>query len=120
MNKYIKEQLAKTKVNLPDYDDNSTTLFIPKTDKSINNADLQVGHCYYLFLEDFIINEPANFTLSVNWNNGTKPSENKIYAQVTQTMGKMIKVVSRSAENNIPWTGWLPRKGVIILEELNV
>lgn len=66
MNKFIKEQLNKTKILLPNFDDNTTSLFIPRSNSQISSSDLEIGHCYLLYLEDYVVNEPAGFTLSSN------------------------------------------------------
>lgn len=92
MNKFIKEQLNKTKILLPKFDDNTTNIFIPKSNNIVSSSDLLLGHCYLLYLEDYIVHEPAGFSLSANWNNGTTPNENKVKAKVMQDMGKMVRL----------------------------
>jgi len=120
MNKFILEQLQKTKIVLPNYNDKTTQLLIRKSNGNTNSNDLEIGHCYSLYLEDYIIHEPDNFTLSTNWNNGTKPVENKVNAQVRQTMGKMVKIYTQGIESKSIWEGWVPRKAITIIGELNV
>ena len=120
MNKFILEELQKTKVNLPVYNNQTTELFIPKNNGLRSTVDITVGHDYAVYIEDYIINEPSNFTLSTNWNNGTKPPENKAYIRILQIMGKMVKVYCKGATTGIIWEGWIPRKGINIIDELKV
>ena len=120
MNKFILEELQKTKVNLPAYNNQTTELFIPKNNGLRSAVDIIVGHDYAVYIEDYIINEPSNFTLSANWNNGTKPPENKVYVRILQIMGKMVKVYCKGATAGIIWEGWIPRKGINIIDELKV
>jgi len=120
MNKFILEQLNKTSIIMPPYDNNTTELFIPKSGGTIQQSGaLMVGDKKVIFIEDYIINEPENFTLSTNWNNGTKPPENRLAVQVLQINGKMIKVISRGVNTQIIWEGWLPQKAIKVIEDIN-
>lgn len=110
MNKFVKQQLNKCRVVLPPYDDNTTHLHIPyqqlQPTTQFNSTDL-----FTISIKDYIINEPDNFTLSSNWNNGTKPPEHKMQVRMLETRGKMIKVSGNGITTNIYWEGWLPQKG---------
>lgn len=124
MNKLIKEQLLKCKVaNIPKFDDSTTKLVI---DKKVPEPEPQVNHYYIIEIEDYVINEPAGFTLSSNWNRGTKPTYKYYRVQITQAMGKMFKILGMGYdyENDCdfpqPWSGWIPRAGFHIKKEIDV
>lgn len=113
MNKFIKEQLKKCRIVLPDWDDNTTEMIIStKQQKSVIN---QSGNLH-ISIENYIINEPATFTLSSNWNGGTKPPENEMIIKIINQTGKMYKVSGTGISTNIYWEGWLPEKGFKIVK----
>ena len=115
MNRYIKEQLNKCKLaNIPDFAEDDLEIIIPK----YNNIDLLPNLYYNIKIEDYIINEPDNFTLSSNWNRGTKPPENLLSIRIEEIQGKMIKVDAIGKSTNKVWNGWLPRKAITILEKI--
>lgn len=66
MNKFIKEQLDKSKITLPEYDQDTTELFIRRHAGNALATDLLVGYKYLVYVEDYIVHEPENFTLSAN------------------------------------------------------
>lgn len=118
MKKLIKDQLQKCKVaSIPYFDENTTHLIIPKITAQ-EESECLPGHYYLIELEDYIVNEPSHYTLSSNWNKGTKPSEHRLKIDVIQLLGKMVQVNSIGDSNNIPWTGWLPLKSFKIIKEL--
>ena len=39
--------------------------------------------------------------------------------QVDQIIGKMIKVIATGHNDKKPWSGWLPKKSIHIIEELD-
>lgn len=115
MNKEIEKELNKCKIaKIPEYDDSTLEIVIPKH----NSLDILENHYYSIKIEDYIINEPDNFTLSSNWNNNTKPPEIFLNVKIEKIMGKMIKVDSIGRDTSKVWNGWLPRKAVEILEEI--
>lgn len=119
MNKFIKEELRKARVNVPPYDDNTTELIILKSNSRFGLVkDLEIGHWYSIFVEDYVVHPSENFTLADNWNKGTVPPENRLYAQVLAINGKMVYVNSVGAVTETPWGGWLPRKSFAVAEEL--
>lgn len=87
MNKIIKRELEKVRVELPDYDDNTTSIFIPKSVKN----DIVIGSNYLIKVKSYIINEPPGFTLSTNWNNGVTPKEQFLSGTLVNVMGKMYQ-----------------------------
>lgn len=119
MNKFIKQQLDKTKeCIIPPYSENDTEIFIPKKTIEDKPEGMIIGHFYRIKIADYIINEPDNFTLSSNWNHGTKPKENILNIELQKIMGKMIYVNSTTYYSGEMWEGWLPSKAVTVLEEI--
>ena len=124
MNSFIKEQLKKCKVaEVPNLEQAKEVLFIPKKEPE---KEPELNHYYIIELEDYVINEPEGFTLSANWNKGTKPTCSYYKVQVVQLLGKMVKVsgisydVINSTDLSDVWTGWLPRASFHIKKELCV
>lgn len=122
MNKFIKSELLRCQVDIPDFDDSTTHLVIYRQSKP--EYELVQGHFYIIELASYIINEPSNFTLSVNWNNGTKPAVQYNKVEVSQIMGKMIKLncvgydIDSGLDLNCVWSGWVPSKAIKIIKEL--
>ena len=115
MNNLIKDQLLKCKVaEIPQFNDSTTVINLCK----LNPLKPVLGGFYSVQIENYIINQPPNFTLSQNWNNGTKPPELFLNVEVKQIMGNMIRVNCVGQETNIPWEGWLPIKSIKVLKQL--
>lgn len=121
MNKIVEDQLAKVRVaELPYYDETTLHMIIPKKSR----LELEQGKCYLIQLEDYLVNPFEGFTLHDNWNKGIPPKHHFLKAEISQIMGKMIKVnsVGYDPVNKIDtidlWEGWLPRKGLKILQSL--
>ena len=113
MNKFIKEQLNKCVIKLPEWNDDTTELIISfKNNTKV--VDLY-GNLFNIKIENYIINEPANFTLSSNWNGGTKPPEHEMKITIVEKRGKMYKVSGEGTTTNIHWEGWLPEKGFSVI-----
>ena len=120
MNKIIFEQLKKCKVaKLPFFDMNTTTIQIEKGGNAIVSNDLEINHYYRIQVEDYIVKPYEGFTLHDNWNNGIVPTDNIMNCEVIQIMGKMVKVEAVGFSTNVPWCGWLPRKSIHIIEEID-
>lgn len=124
MNKIIKEQLKKCKVaNLPEFDDNTTELHIPKGSK-LNVTPYQVNGCYLIELADFVIHPAPDYALASNWNQGSVPPSKYFNAQIEQLMGKMIKFVGQgynpdtNSPTGVTWEGWVPQDGIKLLHKL--
>ena len=122
MNEIIKEQLSKCKLaQIPSFDDNTTTLVLHKREPE---KDPELNHYYIIELEDYIVNEPDGFTLSSNWNKGSKPKYSYYRVEIIQLMGKMIKVRGIGYDPVTDtdylelWAGWLPRSGFHIKKEI--
>lgn len=120
MDKIIKEQLNKCKVaNIPFFDDSTTEILIQKGGKAIIKDDLILNHYYRIEVEDYIVKPYEGFTLHDNWNNGIAPKDKIMNCEITQIMGKMIKVEAVGVDTNDRWSGWLPRKSIHIIEEIS-
>lgn len=119
MNKFIEQQLKKCRANLPDWNCTTTKLVIPMNGSKVSEQkDLVVGNRYKIKLANYIVNEPPNFTLSANWNKGTKPPEVEMIISITKIMGKMVQVSGMGVNLNFKWSGWLPKKGIIEYTEI--
>ena len=123
MNEIIKEQLKLLKVaELSEFDDNTTEITIPKQEAKEYN--INIGKCYLIELENYIINPPETFTLHINWNNNIIPKDKYMKVEIVGIMGKMVKVNGvgydfvNKLDLNTMWEGWLPRKAITIIKEL--
>ena len=123
MNKFVKEQLSKVKIaDLPPYDDSTVTMLIKKQTGS--GSMLQRDKCYIIQVEPYVLTLSDGFTLHENWNGGVPPKHEFMKAEVTQIMGKMIKINSvgydykNDVDTNDMWEGWLPMKSIKVLGEL--
>ena len=125
MNQVIIDQLRKVKVvNLPEWDENDLSLFIPKKEGIINNTNFIENQEYIIQLEKYLIQPFEGFTLHDNWNKGTHPNHIFLKVKVLKIMGKMINFSTIGYDFkskqliNDTWDGWLPRKGIKIIESL--
>lgn len=117
MNKFIKKQLDKCRIPLPYYDENTTHLIISKNENLKKLEELEIGHFYQIELADYVVNEPPTFTLSSNWNNGTKPPEHSMTIEIVQMIGKMIKINGVGNKTNIAWEGFVPKKSIKVVKK---
>lgn len=124
MNKIVEDQLKKVQVaNLPPYDEDTLYMVIPKKD-CVANAGLVVQGLYLIQLEDYLVNPFEGFTLHDNWNKGIPPKHHFLKVEVLQFVGNMVKVSSigydynTKQDTNDAWEGWLPLKGIKIIEVL--
>lgn len=127
MNPVIKRELEKIRAPLPEYDDSTTLINIPRKDSESTSAVRQFveNNCYLIELEDYILNEPPNFTLSANWNKGVVPSSKFLKVEVSRVMGKMIQVNGSGynpltdTDHNDTYIGlWLPASSVKVHQQL--
>lgn len=124
MNPLIKQQLENCRVaKIPDFNDDDTIIVISKG-SDINVSPYQVGRCYLVELADYILTPPPDFTLADNWNQGRLPTYKWYKVQITQVMGKMVKIMGSGYDmvtnQDAPtvWDGWVPQKGIKIIQEL--
>lgn len=124
MNKVVEDQLAKVKIaDLPPYDETTLHMIIPKK-SGVVKTDFCTNQWYLVQLEDYLVKPFDGFTLHDNWNKGIPPKHIFLKIYVKQIMGKMIEVysVGYDYKNNLDttdiWQGWLPKKGIKIIEVL--
>lgn len=124
INPLIKTQLDNCKVaNLPYYDDFTYSLLIPKGSSETVSL-YQVHKCYIVELADWVIHPPADSTLADNWNKGSIPTCKYYKAEISQVVGKMIRITgcgydkTSNVDTNEFWEGWIPRSGLKLVEEL--
>ena len=125
MNKIVKQQLSSCKVaDIPEFDDNTTHIFIPKANKSSLVLEFHIHSYYIIEIADYVLNPSPEFTLATNWNKGTIPPNKYMKVEVSQITGKMIKVtgiaydVSTQRDLPIVWEGWLPASSTKIIHKL--
>lgn len=123
MNKIVQRELEKIRANI-DYNDNTTYIYIPKSGQ-LSAVDLQVDHNYNIYVEDYILHEPSNFSLSTNWNKGVVPSSKYLNICVISKMKDMICVDGCGWDNinNVVkadcYTGlWLPQSSIHVVKEI--
>ena len=124
MNKLIKQQLLNCRVaNVPAFDDNTTRIQISRG-SMLNVSPYQVHKCYIIELENYILNPPPNFTLADNWNQGSIPTHKYYKCEISQVMGKMVKIMGcgynpdTDTDTADMWMGWVPQAGIKIIKEL--
>ena len=113
MNKFVKKELEKCKVKLPEWNDDTTQIVIPLYSE---NEDINSKSEYIINIKNYIINEPPNFTLSYDWNSGTVPPETSMKVKYVDYKGKMTKIDGIGTTTNVHWSGWLPNKSFEVVE----
>lgn len=109
INKFTLRELEKIQHLLPT-NWRETTHFNVGCVDNIPKSSINVGDKFTIKIENYIINQPENFSLSENWNHGTVPPEEILDIEVLQLMGKMTKVKAVGKCTRIAWEGWLPNK----------
>lgn len=124
MNPVIERELEKIRAPLPPIDDTTKVIRIPKYQPE-PQITFQVAGRYLVGLPEYIVNEPANYNLSANWNQGVVPKSNCLMVYVTQLFGKMVKVnaqgydyVSQCTLDDVYNGLWLPIESVTIIAQL--
>ena len=107
MNKFVKQQLMNCNVELPYWDDNTLSIYIQKR----TYKNISCDKVYNIKIKNYILEEPSDFTLSIDWNKGTKPPEENMLVKFIDTKGKMKLVNGVGKTTGIMWEGWLPEKG---------
>lgn len=113
MNKFVKKELEKVNDLLPYWDDSTTYIIINSESRAV--SVFEIGKKFTIKLENYIINQPPNFTLSENWNGGTFPPEEVLDIEIMRVVGKMVGVKAKGHNNGIEWEGWLPSKGFKVI-----
>lgn len=124
MNPIIKRELEKVRAQLPEYDDSTTLIRIPRWEPLPDEKPLEVGGIYLIEIADYVLNEPPNFTLSANWNKGVIPTSNQLSVQVKKTAGKMVQLDAtgydpdlRRLKEDFYQDLWLPTASITILDQ---
>ena len=125
MNSIIKQQLKKCRVaDIPEFNDDTTQIMIPKQDGAVVSP-YQVHKCYLVEIADWIIHPSPDFNLASNWNKGSIPSHSFYCVEISQVMGKMVRITgcaydpaTKSTTSEL-WEGWVPQKGLKLIKELN-
>lgn len=109
--------------NVPPFTDDDTTIVINKG-STVNISQYQIHKCYIVELESYILNPPPTFTLADNWNKGSLPKHKYYKCEISDVVGKMVKIVgcgyepSTNTDLNDVWEGWVPQSGIKLIEEL--
>ena len=108
INKFTLQELEKVENLLPNSWKNYTHFVVD----NVNNRSrsIEIGNLLTIKVENYILNQPSNFSLSENWNRGTVPPEEILDVEIIQLMGKMTKVKAVGKCTGIKWEGWLPNK----------
>lgn len=121
MNKQIKAELEKVTATQIEFDENTTSIFIPKT-TSWNLTSLKQGRCYLIELSDSLLNPVSNSTLASNWNGGKTPKHKYYNVEIQNIMNKMIQIIGVGVVNGSAcgeqFYGWLPFEQIKVLQEL--
>lgn len=124
MNNIIKKELDKCKNILPEYDENTTYIFIPKQGNN-KSIELNIGRYFIIKLAKYILYPPENFTLDSNWNHGIHPKSEYMIVTPIKFVGKMIQFDGcgydyyNNRNLNDVYNGlWLPQGGIEVIEEI--
>ncbi|MBQ6632026.1 MAG: hypothetical protein IJH55_07995 [Romboutsia sp.] len=112
INKFTYIELQKIRNLLPNNWEDDLHFIISN---NISSNTIKTGNKFTIKVENYIINQPPNFSLSENWNGGTVPPEEVLDIEILQIMGKMIKIKAIGKCTNISWEGWLPQKSFKII-----
>lgn len=126
INSIIKKELDKCKNILPEYDENTTYIFIPRQSTEIKKEIVLQRDFYYIIkLAKYILYPPENFTLDSNWNHGIHPKSEYMIVTPIKFVGKMIQFdgcgYDYYNDKNLDdvYNGlWLPQGGIEVIEEI--
>lgn len=110
VNKFTYKELERIENLLPTDWKNNLHFIIKYKNAVANTKSIELGNRLTIKVENYIINQPDNFSLSENWNKGTVPPEELLEVEIIQILGKMVKVNAVGKYTRIEWEGWLPRK----------
>lgn len=124
MNNIVKKELDRCKNILPEYDENTTYIFIPKQSNN-KSIELNIGRYFIIKLAKYILYPPENFTLDSNWNHGIHPKSEYMLVTPIKFVGKMIQFdgcgYDYYNDKNLDdvYNGlWLPQGGIEVIEEI--
>ena len=124
MNKFIKKELEKIRAEYTPYDDSTTAIHFYKsrTGAPVSNQEFVVGTKYRIMIENYILHEPQNFTLSSNWNNGIIPKSKILEGKLIDIKGNMLQWDligfdddKQCIKDDIYRGLWLPKESITIL-----
>lgn len=127
MNNIIKQELEKCKDILPEFDDKTTYILIPKGSnyQENKNIELEIGKYYSIRLAKYILYPPENFTLDSNWNNGVHPQSEYMLVTPIKFVGKMIQFdgcgydfYNDKSLDDVYNGLWLPQGSIEVIEEV--
>ena len=124
MNKYIEQALKSVKIcDVPEFSESDTKIVIPK--KAVyTTSQMQVGTCYILELEDYLLRPSNTFNYHNDWNGGLIPTHKWYKCECINKVGNNIKIsgVGYNRESNEDtmdmWEGWLPLKSIKVIGRL--
>lgn len=120
MNEKIKEQLKKCKTPIPEFDDSTIEITIPRSNiftYTPSKEDFSIGNQYLVKVnKSLVIPCDWYYTIHSNWNKGIGPTDELLYIKVLSKAGKMINVAAVGYNNKSTWYGWLPQSNMSILE----
>ena len=124
INSIIKKELDKCKNILPEYDEDTTYIFIPKQSNN-KSIELNIDRYFIIKLAKYILYPPENFTLDSNWNHGIHPKSEYMIVTPIKFVGKMIQFDGCGYDyynnRNLDdvYNGlWLPQGGIEVIEEI--
>ena len=126
MNKIIKEQLNKCNIELPEYTEDTTHLFIIKKSNNTtqNEIVLEKDNYYIIEIARFILYPSDNFTLDSNWNKGIRTKSKYMLVTPIKFIGKMIcfdgcgyDLQNNESLDDVYNEYWLPSKGFKIVKK---
>ena len=123
MNRIIKEQLNKCRIQL-EYNDDTTQIIIPKENNVSNEIYLEKDKYYIIEVAKFILYPSESFTLDTNWNKGIRTKSKYMLVTPIKFVGKMIcfdgcgyDLQNSESLDDVYNEYWLPKKGFEILKE---
>jgi hypothetical protein len=124
MNPIIKKQLQSCRVaNIPVFEDSDPVISIPKG-SIMNITPYQIGKCYIVELQDFVLNPSENSIITDNWNKGSIPRHKYYKCEIVNVMGKMVNIFGcgydplHQVDSPDLWQGWVPQSGIKLLKQL--
>lgn len=115
MHKIIKDQLARITSTNIEFDDSTTSIFIPKTVQILKTA-LHRNTLYRIRLSDTIVHPSSNSTLASNWNAGRVPKNYEYNVELLDIMNGMYKFNGVAVDDPSDCLfHWVPENGFEII-----
>lgn len=117
MNSIIKKELQKVTATELEFNDKTTSIFIPRSLKILSGS-LKKDTIYRIKLDSLVTNPSSNSTLASNWNNNKVPKHSEYLIEVIDKLGNMIKVNGVAVEDQSDnFFGWLPTDSFEVLSK---